>query len=69
MKVVEGCFLTHDVLEFVCTAILDMLVTYNFKEMISCGLWVEYQKHMVYHIEVAIDSYLPQSEDTSFSDQ
>jgi hypothetical protein len=47
MKVVEGSFVTHKVLEFVCAAILDMLVTYNFKELISCGLWVEYQKHMV----------------------
>jgi hypothetical protein len=26
MKVVEGSFVTHKVLEFVCTAILDMLV-------------------------------------------
>lgn len=48
---------------------LEMLVTYNFKEMISCGFWVEYQKHLVSPIEAAIDSYLPQSEHTNFSYQ
>jgi len=60
MKVVEGSFVTQKVLEFVCTTVLEILVTYTLKEMISSGFQVAYQKHMVQPIEVAIDSYLPQ---------
>ena len=49
MKVVEGSFVTHKVLEFVSTAILEILVTYTLKEMISSGFRVAYIRSIWYN--------------------